>query len=103
REILPAVANLISFLTDFDMSLEEAFHYPRIDNSGSGEVIADDTLPEAVLNRLREDGPLTTARRSVFPYAFAVPAGVMRAEGINTGCTEIMTPWGDTVHEDADA
>jgi len=35
----------------------------------------------------------------VFPYAFACPAGVMRDGDTNTGCTEIMSPWGDTALE----
>ncbi|WP_205965920.1 hypothetical protein [Paracoccus liaowanqingii] len=44
-------------------------------------------------------GPVTTAKRTVQPYAFAVPAGVMRKAGRNCGATEIMSPWGDAVHE----
>jgi len=40
-----------------------------------------------------------TARRTVFPYAFAVPAGVLRDGERNAGCTEIMSPWGDAVAE----
>lgn len=101
RKIMPAVANLVSSVMDFGMDIDAAFHQPRIDNSGSGTVIADETLPDAVLNALREKGPVVTARRSVFPYAFGVPAGVMREGGMNSGCTEIMTPWGDAVAEDA--
>ena len=41
--------------------------------------------------------PTTTARRLVFPYSFACPAGVLREGGQNTGCTEVMAPWGDAV------
>ena len=44
-------------------------------------------------------GPVTIARRTVHPYAFAVPAGVMRQAGRNCGATEIMSPWGDAVCE----
>ncbi len=67
--------------------------------SGGKAVIADDSLPEAVLDRLRQDNPVHTTRRTCFPYAFACPAGVMRRNGLNSGCTEIMSPWGDAVHE----
>ena len=42
--------------------------------------------------------PTSLARRSVFPYAYACPAGVMREGSLNTGCTEIMSPYGDAVH-----
>lgn len=100
RKILPAVANLVSFLLDFGMDLETAFHQPRIDNSGGGTVVADETLPEQVLAALGSTHHVATAPRTVHPYAFAVPAGVMRRAGRNAGCTEIMTPWGDAVHED---
>lgn len=100
RKILPAVANLVSSVMDFGMDLEAAFHQPRIDNSGSGTVIADESLPAEVLSALKDQGPVVTAKRSIFPYAFGVPAGVMRDGGLNTGCTEIMTPWGDAIAED---
>ena len=33
RKILPAVANLVSFMVDFGMDLEQAFHTSRIDAS----------------------------------------------------------------------
>ncbi|WEX09139.1 gamma-glutamyltransferase [Chelativorans sp. AA-79] len=99
RKIMPAVANLLSFLMDYDMSLEDAFHHPRIDNSGAGLVVADENLPVDVLEELARQCPMQTAKRSVFPYAFAVPAGVMREGVSNSGCTEIMTPWGDAAHE----
>ncbi len=99
RKILPAMVNLISFMIDFGMSLEEAFHHPRIDNSGGGTIIADEDLPPEILQTLEEVGPTFTAKRTVFPYAFACPAGVMRQNGMNMGCTEIMSPWGDAVDE----
>lgn len=99
RKILPAVLNLTSFLMDFDMSLEDAFHQPRIDNSGGGAIVADETLPMEILAAMEAVHPVATARRSVFPYAFACPAGVLRNDGMNMGCTEIMSPWGDAVSE----
>lgn len=99
RKILPAIVNLTSFMMDFDMSLEEAFHHPRIDNSGGSTIIADEDLPPDIVRKLEEVGPTLTAKRTVFPYLFACPAGVMRQGGMNMGCTEIMSPWGDAVDE----
>ncbi len=98
RKIMPAVANLTSFLMDFGLSLEDSFHQPRIDCSGSSSIIADETLSPEIMAALGQVHPTVPARRSVFPYAFAVPAGVLREHGLNAGCTEIMTPWGDAVH-----
>lgn len=99
RKILPAVLNLTSFLMDFDMTLEEAFHHPRVDNSGGGTIVADEDLPDAVIGALETVHPVVTSKRTVFPYAFACPAGVLRDGSMNMGCTEIMSPWGDAVPE----
>jgi gamma-glutamyltranspeptidase/glutathione hydrolase len=77
------------------MDLEQAFHQPRIDVSGGGQVIMDPLLGESVFSALNQALPTSTARRSVFPYAYACPAGVMRNGSVNTGCTEIMSPYGD--------
>jgi len=101
RRIMPAVLQLTSFLIDYGMSLEEAFHHPRIDASGGDTVIADETLPEDVRATLARHFKVTEARRGPFPYLFACPAGVLRAGNTNEGCTEIMSPWGDAVAEAA--
>lgn len=98
RKIMPAVTHLVSFMLDFDMTLEDAFHHPRVDCSGGGMIIADQELPDEVLEALGRIHPVTTTKRSVFPYAFGVPAGILREGSKNSGCTEIMTPWGDALH-----
>ena len=100
RKIMGAVAQLSSFVTDFSMDLADAFHQPRIDVSNHDHLIADDSLPADVLERLRQHHQVTETRRTVFPYAFACPAGVMRRSTLNSGCTEIMSPWGDAISED---
>ncbi|MFM8767935.1 MAG: gamma-glutamyltransferase, partial [Rubrivivax sp.] len=97
RKIIGAVMQLASFVADHGMSLEQAFHQPRIDVSGVGELIADAALPADVMAALSATLSTTTARRLVFPYSFACPAGVLREGGLNSGCTEVMSPWGDAV------
>lgn len=97
RKIVGTVLQLASFLIDRGMSLEEAFHRPRIDMSGTRPVIADMAMPPEDLRALEAAFPVKTARRMPFPYAFAVPAGVLRSGGLNMGCTEIMSPWGDAI------
>jgi gamma-glutamyltranspeptidase / glutathione hydrolase len=99
RKILGAVLQLSAFLLAHGMSLEDAFHQPRIDVSGGGQLTADRTLPREILEALAQELPTATTRRVVFPYAFACPAGVLRQGSRNMGCTEIMSPWGDAVHE----
>src|SRR3546814_4497566 len=79
------------------MSLEDAFHHPRIDVSGGEAVIADDSLPADTLAALAQAGQVVTTRRVPYPYAFACPAGVLREGEVNWGATEPLTPWGDAV------
>jgi gamma-glutamyltranspeptidase / glutathione hydrolase len=99
RKIIGAVLQIISFLIDHGLTLEQAFHQQRIDVSGAGQAIADRTLPRTVLDALAQALPTTTATRTNFPYAFACPAAVLRDGDLNMGCTEIMSPWGDAVAE----
>lgn len=98
RKIIGAVMQLASFMMAHGMSLEEAFHQPRIDVSGGAGIVADQALPAEVQQALAQVMPVTTTRRNVFPYAFACPAGVMREGSRNMGCAEVMSPWGDAVH-----
>lgn len=97
RKILGAVMQLSSFMIDHGLSLEEAFHTPRIDVSGSGRITADQTLPADVIAALEKEMPLIQTRRNTYPYSFACPAGVMRDGELNMGCTEIMSPYGDAI------
>jgi gamma-glutamyltranspeptidase/glutathione hydrolase len=97
RKILGAVMQLSSFIMDHGLDLEEAFHTPRIDVSGSGKITADQTLSTDVIAALKKEMPVIQTRRNVYPYSFACPAGVMRSGDLNTGCTEIMSPYGDAI------
>jgi gamma-glutamyltranspeptidase/glutathione hydrolase len=97
RKILGAVMQLSSFMMDHGLDLEEAFHTPRIDVSGSGKITADQTLPADVIGALEKEMPVIQTRRNVYPYSFACPAGVMRDGDMNMGCTEIMSPYGDAI------
>jgi len=99
RKIIGAVLQIASFLMDHGLTLEEAFHQQRIDVTGGGKAIADRSLPQPVLDALAATMPTTTALRTNFPYAFANPSAVLRDGETNTGCTEIMSPWGDAVAE----
>ncbi|MEX1663162.1 gamma-glutamyltransferase [Thioclava sp. 15-R06ZXC-3] len=100
RKIVSAMTQMASFVADFDMDIEATFLHPRIDMSGGATVVADEAHAPEVLERLSKKHDVVTAPRTVFPYAFACPAGVMHEGEMNTGCTEIMSPWGDAALED---
>src|SRR3546814_19227740 len=82
RKIMPAVAQLASFLADFGMGLEDAFHHPRIDVSGGDTVIADDSLPEATLAAVRAQHAVVTTRRPPSPSAFDRKSAVEGKRGL---------------------
>jgi len=95
RRILPAVMQLISFVTDFGMSLEQAFHQPRIDASVVGQPAYNPRLPEDVIAALKARFPQAQERRlDPYPLAFACPSAVMfNEDGSQVGMTEIGQPW----------
>lgn len=101
RKILGSVLQLTLFLTRHAMSLNDAFHQPRIDVSGGKQIIADRLLTNEVIKALASVAPTVTARRHVYPYAYACPAGVVRDKDLNWGATETYTPWGDAVAADS--
>jgi gamma-glutamyltranspeptidase/glutathione hydrolase len=101
RKIMPAVFQLASFMIDHGLSLEEAFHQPRIDASGGDAVGADPRLPADVLAALRAQFPVNLTELVVYPTNFACPSCVMRdpATGENSGITDVLSPWSGAVAE----
>ena len=99
RKIVGAVAQIASFLTDFGMDLEASFAQPRIDVSGGDRIVVDEDLSPDAIAALARGSAVTTARRSMLPYPFACPAGVLDDGSRRFGMTEPMTAWGDAVRE----
>ena len=99
RRIMPAVMQLISFLVDFPMGIEEACHYPRLDVSGTPLVTLDARLPAAVCDRLAARYRTRRVHHGVYPALFACPNLVARdvASGVNTGGAFVMSPWSQAV------
>jgi gamma-glutamyltranspeptidase/glutathione hydrolase len=93
RRIMPAVAQIIAFLTDFGMGLEQAFHAPRIDVSGTDRILADHRLPREVFEALAARGPTAPAPRTVNPVFYACPSAVLRHDGDCLGMAEVSLPW----------
>jgi gamma-glutamyltranspeptidase / glutathione hydrolase len=97
RRILPAVAQLLSFVIDFGQDLDAAFHLPRIDASEGELVIGDELLSADVHTALAERFPYVRMRRQTLPLKFACPSAVLRSGSSNWGATEIASPWADAV------
>jgi gamma-glutamyltranspeptidase/glutathione hydrolase len=97
RRILPAVTQLLSFVLDYGMTLDEAFHMPRIDASEGDTVIGDELLPDAVHQALQSRFPYVRMRRQTLPFKFACPSAALRIGNTSFGATEIASPWADAV------
>ena len=99
RRIMPAVAQIATFTTDFCMDLEDALHCPRIDVSGTGLVLADSDLPEVVVNALASQFKTNVKKRTVYPSWFANISAVQVEARDRIGGTEPTLPWADAVTE----
>lgn len=94
RRILASVTQMLAFVTDFGMNLEEAAHHPRIDVSDPGYVSADRRLPRDVLDALAADGPIEVLEHGVMPINFACPNGIVsKSDGIRIGISDVASPW----------
>lgn len=101
RKILPAVLQVSSFLIDHGMSLEDAFHQPRIDASGGETVSVDPRLPEAIRKALSEQFETVETELVVYPTNYACPSAVFRdpSDGTHFGVSDVMSPWSGAVAE----
>ena len=101
RKIFPAVFQISSFLIDHGLSLEEAFHQPRIDASGGEAVGVDPRLPQEVRAALAAQFPTMETELVVYPTNFACPSAVLQdANGMHFGVTDVMSPWSGAVSQD---
>jgi gamma-glutamyltranspeptidase/glutathione hydrolase len=99
RQIVPSVVQLTSFLIDFGMSPEEAFHTPRLDAS-TRTVLCNARMPADQVAAVSRHFPAARVEDTVYPVQFAVPNAVIHANGRNTGMMHITTPWPAAAAED---
>ena len=99
RKIMPAVMQISSFLIDHGMTLEDAFHQPRIDASGGESVGVDPRHQADVLRALGDEFPVNPTELVVYPTNFACPSAVLRnpADGELQGIGDVMSPWSGAV------
>jgi gamma-glutamyltranspeptidase / glutathione hydrolase len=103
RKIMPAVLQVSSFLIDHGLSLDDAFHQPRIDASGGDAVGVDPRLPADVQKALADSFPTQMTELVVYPTNFACPSAVLRdpGSGEHFGIADVMSPWSAAIAEDA--
>ena len=94
NHIMPAVAQVAALMLDFNMSLSEAMHHPRLDASDRGSVRADPALGDDVLDALSEHHTLEVAQQMVFPKLYACVSGVGTTAQGYTGVNDPSQPLG---------
>ena len=98
RKIFPAVLQLTSFMIDHGLSLEDAFHHPRIDASGGDFVGVDPRMPHDIKNALAKAYACQETELVVYPTNFACPSSVYEAaDGEHFGISDVMSPWSGAV------
>lgn len=98
RRIFPAVFQLVSFMTDHGMSVNEAAHQPRLDVSGGEVVVIDLRLSEAAA-RIAKKHPVALSEAGVYPAPFACANLIarQRGDGKAAGAAFIASPWAAVV------
>ncbi len=92
RQIVPAVAQILSYVLAFGMSLEKALFSPRIDASGT-TIRVSRTAGAEVAASIAADFEVQVIDDTLYPVNFAVPSVVMRRDGVNTGMVHPRNPW----------
>lgn len=92
RTIVPAVAQILSFLVDRGCTLEEAFIHPRVEAS-TARVLVSNQAPPHVARALEAKFPTDVVTDTVFPVQFAVPSAVIREAGWHVGMAHPLHPW----------
>ncbi len=103
RQIFPAIAQLLSYVLDFGMSLEEAFNAPRIDAS-MPTVLVDRVAGSDVAAKINEAYPVEIVANTLHPVQFGIPSAVMADPDrkMNIGMAHPNNPWAKAVSEACD-
>lgn len=103
RRIIGAVTQVISFLIDHGMTLDEAIHQPRIDVSDPDQVTADARLCVETLDALADERMALDVQPNVpVPNIFAIVGAAQRKPGRCLGAADPVHPWAEAVASDED-
>lgn len=104
RQIFPALVQLVSYVVDYGMTLEQAFHCPRIDAS-TPTISVDRNAPGDVAAAISLDYPVKLVSNTLHPVNFAIASAVQRDPTTrrNQGMAHPTNPWSDVVEEGNDA
>lgn len=100
RQIVPAVAQILSYLADCGMTLRDAFHAPRIDASTPVVTVPPGAAPDTA-GRIAARHEVAVLEDTLYPTRFAVPSAVLCEGGVAVGMTHPNHPRADARAEAA--
>jgi gamma-glutamyltranspeptidase/glutathione hydrolase len=94
NHIVPCTMQIAGLLLDHGLTLEQAFHAPRIDASDRGAIRVNPAAGAAVIADLGRDHDLEIDQLLVFPKLYSCPSGVLRdpATGLNHAMSDPSNP-----------
>ena len=94
RSIMPAVLQTASLVIDFGLSLDEAFHLPRLDLVRGAVITCDAGMAPDAIAALADAFTIEVREPTVYPTGWACPTAVERRPGgINVAAADIRSPW----------
>jgi gamma-glutamyltranspeptidase/glutathione hydrolase len=97
---MPSVAQILSFMVDFGMDLDRAFHTPRIDVSGSGTALVDRRLGDETLRGIADAMTAVFTDLAPYPAQFANPSAVQASPDHKfRGAADLASAWSGAVSE----
>ncbi len=98
RRIMASVAQLVSYVTDFGMDLDRAFHQPRIDVSAERAISVDARLDSSIRQAMAERFETVDLPHAVTPTLYACPNAVRNdGAGHHEAAAFVYSPWAKAV------
>ncbi|HUA52053.1 MAG TPA: gamma-glutamyltransferase [Candidatus Sulfotelmatobacter sp.] len=102
RSIMPAVLQIASLVIDFGLSLDDAFHLPRIDLVRGATITCDAAMSDDAVAALSKAYPVEVREPTVYPTGWACPTAVERRPGgVNVAAADIRSPWASVAEQPA--
>ena len=98
RRIMAAVFQLMTFIADFGMDVDDGGASSAHRCVRVAKVTADARLPARCWMRLAADGPVEVVEHNAVPINFACPNVIVQtADGTRTGISDAASPWSGAV------
>lgn len=92
RKIIPAVAQILSFMLDGGLSLHEACFSPRLDVQFDRTIVADKRIDNNTLSLLEDLGNVHVVEKTLFPYHFGITGGLVNSKGAVEAMPDPLAP-----------